>query len=131
MLERWQLQLRCATLGSPVASPVWPESSPEKRTKTALAPLLLGAIIFSSELRFLQTLYRWKVDVESFPKIYCMTYFEYQRPPKLLSKIGSEKGTCVKTEEDSVEGIRMPHGTCAGPCRAVSDGPARGVHAFL
>ena len=30
---------------------------------------LPGAITLSSELRFAQTLYRWKEDVESFPKI--------------------------------------------------------------
>uniref|UniRef100_A0A2N9J9D1 Uncharacterized protein n=1 Tax=Fagus sylvatica TaxID=28930 RepID=A0A2N9J9D1_FAGSY len=39
----------------------------EKCTKTAPTPRLPGAITLSSELRFTQTLYRWKEDVESFP----------------------------------------------------------------
>uniref|UniRef100_A0A2N9HZY1 Uncharacterized protein n=1 Tax=Fagus sylvatica TaxID=28930 RepID=A0A2N9HZY1_FAGSY len=39
----------------------------EKCTKTAPTPRLPGAITPSSELRFVQTLYRWKEDVESFP----------------------------------------------------------------
>jgi hypothetical protein len=30
----------------------------------------------------MKTLYRWKVDIESFPTICCMTYFEYQKTPK-------------------------------------------------
>uniref|UniRef100_A0A2N9ET30 Aminotransferase-like plant mobile domain-containing protein n=1 Tax=Fagus sylvatica TaxID=28930 RepID=A0A2N9ET30_FAGSY len=61
----------------------------EKCTKTAPTPRLPGAITPSSELRFAQTLYRWKEDVESFPTICRMTHFESSgRPPKLPPKIG-------------------------------------------
>ena len=81
-LERWRLQLRRATLGSPVASPIWPESSPEKHVKTTPAPRLPGVITLPFELRFVQTLYRWKVDVERFPAICYMTHFEHQKASK-------------------------------------------------
>jgi hypothetical protein len=85
-LERWQLQLRRATLDSSVASPVWPESSPEKHKKTVMAPQLPGAITLPSELRFAQNLYRWKVDVEIFLTICCMTRFEHQKASKIAPK---------------------------------------------
>ena len=69
-----------------VASPVWPESSPEKQEKTAPTPQLPRAITLSSELRFTQILYHWKVDVMSFPKICCMTHFEHQKASKIAPK---------------------------------------------
>ena len=58
-LERSQLQLQRATLGSPVAFLVWPESSPEECEKTAPTPQLPGAITLPSKLRFTRTLCLW------------------------------------------------------------------------
>ena len=83
VLERLQLQLRDTALGSPVASPVWPESSLEKREKTAQTPRLPGAITFPSELRFVQNLYHWKLDIWGFPTVFCMTHFVYQKDSKI------------------------------------------------
>ena len=91
-LERWRLQLRHATLGSPIAFPVWLESSLEKRTKTAPAPRLPRAITLSSELRFAQTLYRWEEDVKSFPVICCMTHFEFRKTYKTALENWVKKG---------------------------------------
>ncbi len=85
-LERLQLQLQRATLSSPVASPIWLESSPEKCEKIAQMTRLPGAITFPYELRFMKTLYRWKVDIWGFPTICCMTHFEYQKASKITSK---------------------------------------------
>jgi hypothetical protein len=105
-LERWQLRLQRATLGSPVASPVWPESSPEKHEKTAPARRLPGAITVLSELRFVQTLYLWKVDIENFPTICWWPILNTRKPPKSPSKIGSKNSTLTKIEEDSEGGLR-------------------------
>ena len=82
-LERLQLQLRDATFGSPMASPVWPESSPEKYEKTTPTPQLPGAITLPSELQFVQTLYRWKVHFAIFPTVCYMTHFEHQKASKI------------------------------------------------
>jgi hypothetical protein len=68
----------------------------KKCTKTAPTPRLPGAITLSSELRFVQTLYRWKEDVESFPTICCMTHFEFQKTSKTAPKIGSKTDTRTK-----------------------------------
>ena len=114
VLERLQLQLRDATLGSPVASPIWPEFSPEKREKTSPTPWLLGAITLPSELWFTQTLYLWKVDFVSFLTISCMTHFEHQK----ASKISLENRLRKQYPRENREGfgggatwqIRMPHG---------------------
>ena len=134
-LERCRLQLRRATLGSPIASPVRPESSPEKHTKTTPTPRLPGAITLSSELRFTQTLYRWKVDVESFLTIWCMTHFEHQKASKTALENQVRKRYARKNRERFSGGlawrIRAPRGTRAGPYRAAHDGPTRGVHALL
>uniref|UniRef100_A0A2N9FBT0 Uncharacterized protein n=1 Tax=Fagus sylvatica TaxID=28930 RepID=A0A2N9FBT0_FAGSY len=61
-------------------------------TKTAPTPRLPGAITLSSELRFAQTLYRWKEDVESFPKICCMTHFEFRKTSKTALENRIKKG---------------------------------------
>uniref|UniRef100_A0A2N9GN75 Uncharacterized protein n=1 Tax=Fagus sylvatica TaxID=28930 RepID=A0A2N9GN75_FAGSY len=110
----------------------------EKCTKTAPTPRLPGAITPSSELRFAQTLYRWKEDVESFPKICRMTHFEFRKTSKTAPENRIKKGTRTEIEEDS-RGcwrgrIRLPRGsttTRAGPSCAAHDGAARGVHGFL
>uniref|UniRef100_A0A2N9FJF4 Uncharacterized protein n=1 Tax=Fagus sylvatica TaxID=28930 RepID=A0A2N9FJF4_FAGSY len=110
----------------------------EKCTKTAPTPRLPGAITPSSELRFAQTLYRWKEDVESFPTICRMTHFEFQKTSKTAPENRIKKGTRTEIEEDS-RGcwrgrIRLPRGsttTRAGPSCAAHDGAARGVHGFL
>uniref|UniRef100_A0A2N9G9I9 Uncharacterized protein n=1 Tax=Fagus sylvatica TaxID=28930 RepID=A0A2N9G9I9_FAGSY len=62
-------------------------------TKTAPIPRLPGAITPSSELRFVQTLYRWKEDVESFPTICRMTHFEFQKTSKTAPENRIKKGT--------------------------------------
>uniref|UniRef100_A0A2N9G3D6 Uncharacterized protein n=1 Tax=Fagus sylvatica TaxID=28930 RepID=A0A2N9G3D6_FAGSY len=111
---------------------------PEECTKTAPIPRLPGAITPSSELRFAQTLYRWKEDVESFPTICRMTQFEFQKTSKTAPENRIKKGTRTEIEEDS-RGcwrgrIRLPRGsttTRAGPSCAAHDGAARGVHGFL
>ena len=64
----------------------------EKTHKNSSAPRLPGVITLSSKLRFMQTLYRWKVDVESFSKICCMTYFEHRKTPKTALKNWVRKG---------------------------------------
>uniref|UniRef100_A0A2N9G6M2 Uncharacterized protein n=1 Tax=Fagus sylvatica TaxID=28930 RepID=A0A2N9G6M2_FAGSY len=110
----------------------------EKCTKTAPTPRLPGAITPSSELRFAQTLYRWKEDVESFPTICRMTHFEFRKTSKTAPENRIKKGTRTEIEEDS-RGcwrgrIRLPRGsttTRAGPSCAAHDGAARGVHGFL
>uniref|UniRef100_A0A2N9IJA0 Uncharacterized protein n=1 Tax=Fagus sylvatica TaxID=28930 RepID=A0A2N9IJA0_FAGSY len=61
-------------------------------TKTAPIPRLPGAITPSSELRFVQTLYRWKEDVESFPTICRMTQFEFQKTSKTAPENRIKKG---------------------------------------
>ena len=43
---------------------------------------LLGAITFPSELRFVQTLYRWKVDFSRFLTVPRITHFEQQKASK-------------------------------------------------
>uniref|UniRef100_A0A2N9IBC0 Uncharacterized protein n=1 Tax=Fagus sylvatica TaxID=28930 RepID=A0A2N9IBC0_FAGSY len=85
-----------------------------------------------------QTLYRWKEDVESFPTICCMTHFEFRKTSKTALENRVKKDTRTETEEDSRScwrgRIRPPRGgttTRAGPYRAARDGPARGVHAVL
>uniref|UniRef100_A0A2N9GP85 Uncharacterized protein n=1 Tax=Fagus sylvatica TaxID=28930 RepID=A0A2N9GP85_FAGSY len=110
----------------------------EKCTKTAPTPRLPGAITPSSELRFAQTLYRWKEDVESFPTICRMTHFEFQKTSKTAPENRIKKGTRTEIEEDSRScwrgRIRLPRGsttTRAGPSCAAHDGAARGVHGFL
>ncbi len=105
--ERLQLQLRDATLGSLVASPVWSESSPEKCEKTTQTTRLLGAITFLSELCFAQNLYSWKVDFSIFPKVYCMTYFDHQN----ASKIGSKKVRESGFTRGATWRIRSPRGS--------------------
>uniref|UniRef100_A0A2N9HY65 Uncharacterized protein n=1 Tax=Fagus sylvatica TaxID=28930 RepID=A0A2N9HY65_FAGSY len=107
-------------------------------TKTAPTPRLPGAITPSSELRFAQTLYRWKEDVESFPKICRMTHFEFRKTSKTAPENRIKKDTRTEIEEDSRScwrgRIRLPRGsttTRAGPSCAAHDGPARGVHGFL
>uniref|UniRef100_A0A2N9ICK3 Integrase catalytic domain-containing protein n=1 Tax=Fagus sylvatica TaxID=28930 RepID=A0A2N9ICK3_FAGSY len=71
-------------------------------TKTAPIPRLPGAITPSSELRFVQTLYRWKEDVESFPTICRMTHFEFQKTSKTaLRKSDQKENTRTRIEEDS------------------------------
>ena len=113
-LERLQLQLRDSTLSSPVASPIWPESLPKKREKTAQTPRLPGAISLSSELRFVRTLYHWKVDFPSFPTVFCITHFEQQKAPKTASKNRVRKLYRCKNRERFVGGatwqIRSPRG---------------------
>uniref|UniRef100_A0A2N9GKK3 Reverse transcriptase RNase H-like domain-containing protein n=1 Tax=Fagus sylvatica TaxID=28930 RepID=A0A2N9GKK3_FAGSY len=106
-----------------IASPVRPESSPEKHIKTDPAPRLPGAITLYSELRFMQTLYRWKVDVESFPKICCMTHFEHQKASKTALENQVRKGYARENRGRFSGGlawrIRAPRGsTRAGPYRA-------------
>uniref|UniRef100_A0A2N9I339 Tf2-1-like SH3-like domain-containing protein n=1 Tax=Fagus sylvatica TaxID=28930 RepID=A0A2N9I339_FAGSY len=76
---------------------------PEKCTKTAPTPRLPGAITPSSELRFVQTLYRWKEDVESFPTICRMTHFEFRKTSKTAPENRIKKGTRTEIEEDSRE----------------------------
>uniref|UniRef100_A0A2N9HYU6 RNase H type-1 domain-containing protein n=1 Tax=Fagus sylvatica TaxID=28930 RepID=A0A2N9HYU6_FAGSY len=61
-------------------------------TKTAPTPRLPGAITPSSELRFAQTLYRWKEDVESFPTICRMTHFEFRKTSKTAPENRIKKG---------------------------------------
>uniref|UniRef100_A0A2N9H7Z3 Uncharacterized protein n=1 Tax=Fagus sylvatica TaxID=28930 RepID=A0A2N9H7Z3_FAGSY len=107
-------------------------------TKTAPTPRLPGAITPSSELRFAQTLYRWKEDVESFPTICRMTHFEFRKTSKTAPENRIKKGTRTEIEEDSRScwrgRIRLPRGsttTRAGPSCAAHDGAARGVHGFL
>uniref|UniRef100_A0A2N9ERL0 Uncharacterized protein n=1 Tax=Fagus sylvatica TaxID=28930 RepID=A0A2N9ERL0_FAGSY len=73
----------------------------EKCTKTAPTPRLPGAITPSSELRFAQTLYRWKEDVESFPTICRMTHFEFRKTSKTAPENRIKKGTRTEIEEDS------------------------------
>uniref|UniRef100_A0A2N9FDK1 Integrase catalytic domain-containing protein n=1 Tax=Fagus sylvatica TaxID=28930 RepID=A0A2N9FDK1_FAGSY len=64
----------------------------EECTKTAPTPRLPGAITPSSELRFAQTLYRWKEDVESFPTICRMTHFEFQEDLQNCPRKSDKKG---------------------------------------
>uniref|UniRef100_A0A2N9H6Q9 Uncharacterized protein n=1 Tax=Fagus sylvatica TaxID=28930 RepID=A0A2N9H6Q9_FAGSY len=73
----------------------------EECTKTAPTPRLPGAITPSSELRFAQTLYRWKEDVESFPTICRMTHFEFRKTSKTAPENRIKKGTRTEIEEDS------------------------------
>uniref|UniRef100_A0A2N9G6C7 Uncharacterized protein n=1 Tax=Fagus sylvatica TaxID=28930 RepID=A0A2N9G6C7_FAGSY len=65
----------------------------EKCTKTAPTPRLPGAITLSSELRFVQTLYRWKVDIWGFPTICRMTHFEFQKTSKTAPENRIKKDT--------------------------------------
>uniref|UniRef100_A0A2N9GWX2 Uncharacterized protein n=1 Tax=Fagus sylvatica TaxID=28930 RepID=A0A2N9GWX2_FAGSY len=63
-------------------------------------PRLPGAITLSSELRFMQTSYRWKEDVESFPVICCMTHFEFHKTSKTaLENRVKKKNTRARIEE--------------------------------
>ena len=95
-------------------SPVWSESSPEKREKTAMAPQLPGAITLLSEFQFAQTLYRWKVDVANFPKICCMTHFEHQKTSKIALENWVRKQYAHKNRGGFSGGaawrIRIPRG---------------------
>uniref|UniRef100_A0A2N9F9E8 Uncharacterized protein n=1 Tax=Fagus sylvatica TaxID=28930 RepID=A0A2N9F9E8_FAGSY len=105
---------------------------PENRTKTTPTPQLPGEITLPSELRFAQTLYFWKVDIESFPTICCMTHFEYQKTPKTSLENQIRKGYAHKNREGFGGGaawqIRSPRGeqyslhgiitSCAASCRA-------------
>uniref|UniRef100_A0A2N9HNT5 Uncharacterized protein n=1 Tax=Fagus sylvatica TaxID=28930 RepID=A0A2N9HNT5_FAGSY len=114
------------------------ESASEECTKTAPTPRLPGAITPSSELRFAQTLYRWKEDVESFPTICRMTHFEFledlQNCPRKSDKKGYAHGNRGGFEELLAWRIRLPRGsttTRAGPSCAAHDGHARDGHGFL
>uniref|UniRef100_A0A2N9FFC5 Uncharacterized protein n=1 Tax=Fagus sylvatica TaxID=28930 RepID=A0A2N9FFC5_FAGSY len=107
--------------------------------KTAPTPRLPGAITPSSELRFVQTLYRWKEDVESFPTICRMTHFEFQKTSKTAPENRIKKGTRTEIEEDSRScwrgRIRLPRGsttTRAGPpsSRAAHDGAPEACTVF-
>ena len=95
-------------------SPVWPESSPEKREKTTPIPRLPGAITLPSELQFTRTLYRWKVDVASFPTICRMTHFEHQKASKSCLENQVKKQYAYKNRGRFSGGaawrIRIPRG---------------------
>ena len=95
-------------------------------------------ITLSSKLRFVQTLYRWKLDVESFPKICCMTHFEYQKASKTALKNWVTKGYACENRGGFGGGlawrIRPPCGSCtarAASSHASWHDAARGVHASL
>jgi hypothetical protein len=60
---------------------------------------LPGAITLSSKLRFAQTLYRWKEDVESFPKICRMTHFEFRKTSKTAPENRIKKDMRTEIEE--------------------------------
>uniref|UniRef100_A0A2N9GSA8 Uncharacterized protein n=1 Tax=Fagus sylvatica TaxID=28930 RepID=A0A2N9GSA8_FAGSY len=85
----YDVELSVRRRTSPVLTGIF---MPEEHTKTAPAPRLPGAITLSSELRFAQTLYRWKEDVESFPEICCMTHFEFQKTSKTAPENRIKKG---------------------------------------
>uniref|UniRef100_A0A2N9G6E5 Uncharacterized protein n=1 Tax=Fagus sylvatica TaxID=28930 RepID=A0A2N9G6E5_FAGSY len=51
----------------------------------------------------MQTLYRWKEDVESFPTICRMTHFEFRKTSKTAPENRIKKGTRTEIEEDSRE----------------------------
>ena len=131
--ERLQLWLRDVTLGLSVVSLVWLESSPEKRRKTTRTPRLPRAITFPSELRFMQTLYRWKVDSSRFPTVPRMTHFKYQKAPKICLENWVKKLYIHANRWGFAGGatwwIRSPRGrhTChaASPC-ATHGHPTRG-----
>uniref|UniRef100_A0A2N9HKD5 Uncharacterized protein n=1 Tax=Fagus sylvatica TaxID=28930 RepID=A0A2N9HKD5_FAGSY len=84
--------------------------------KTAPAPRLPGAITPSSELRFMQTLYRWKEDVESFPTICRMTHFEFRKTSKTAPENRIKKGTRTENEEDSVGLLAWKDKTATWQC---------------
>ena len=132
-LEPWeilQLQLPEATLGSLVESPVWPESSPKKREKTARTTRLPGAITFPFELRFAQNLYCWKLDFSSFPTVLYMTHFEHHKASKSFPENWVRKLYRRTNRGRFAEGaawqIRSPRGSCtrgvASPCAAHHEG---------
>ena len=90
------------------------ESSLEKRVKIAPAPRLPGVMTLPSELRFVQTLYRWKIDVESFSTICCMTHFEYRKTSKTAFENRVRKRYARENQEEFGRGlawwIRLPRG---------------------
>jgi hypothetical protein len=44
------------------------------------------------QIRFMQNLYHWKLDVESFPTICCMTHFEFRKTSKTALENRVKKG---------------------------------------
>ena len=94
-----------------------------KHTKTAPAPRLPGAVTLLSELRSMQNLYHWKVDIESFLAICCMTHFKHQKASKTALENQVRNGYARKNRGRFSGGlawrIRAPRGT-----RAACDGPA-------
>uniref|UniRef100_A0A2N9GQ56 Uncharacterized protein n=1 Tax=Fagus sylvatica TaxID=28930 RepID=A0A2N9GQ56_FAGSY len=91
----------------------------KKHAKIALTPRLPGVITLPSELRFAQTLYCWKVDIESFPKICCMTHFEHRKASKTASRKSGQKrvraqksrrirwGACVEDKTATWRAVRL------------------------
>ena len=102
-LYRGQLRLWRATLGSPITSPAWLESSWEKHRKTTQTPLLPGTITFPSELQFAQTWYHWKLDLSRFPMEPYMTYFGHQKDPKNCPKKEGKKLSEISSRRDKIE----------------------------
>uniref|UniRef100_A0A2N9FNW3 Uncharacterized protein n=1 Tax=Fagus sylvatica TaxID=28930 RepID=A0A2N9FNW3_FAGSY len=76
----------------------------QKQLQTTQLP---GAITFSSELRFVQTLYHWKVDIWGFPTVCCMTHFEYWKASKIALENRVRKLCAARI---SIEWIRSPRG---------------------
>uniref|UniRef100_A0A2N9H3N8 Uncharacterized protein n=1 Tax=Fagus sylvatica TaxID=28930 RepID=A0A2N9H3N8_FAGSY len=103
----------------------------KKCTKTAPIPRLPGAITLSSELRFMQTSYRWKEDVESFPAICCMTHFEFQKTSKTALENRVKKRIRARESRKCRQLSREACTRGAPPSRAARNHGAPRVHAPL